>query len=334
MSLESLLKDWTKYRRGAEDGGFYKESYEHQWGMAIDLNKCIGCNACSVACYAENNLPVVGEGRFSKGQAMHWMRIERYWDEPELKPYQVNASSNVDSWIDTHPNAPRTTEKRSAPSSLFETWVDNGGNTAFNAQQEDYALFGGSFIPMLCQQCHAATCEPVCPVAATYHTPDGLNAQVYNRCIGSRYCSNNCPYRLRYFNFFSYYPGSEHSSWPEPLHLQLNPDLAVRDKGVMEKCTFCIQRIRAAKDTAKLEDRKVKDGEFTTACAQTCPTGAIVFGDMQDEESAVRKLWQWHQVKQGVTKQQKENAQLRGYRVLEGLNTDPSIMYLERVRAV
>ena len=133
------------------------------------------------------------------------MRVERYWDEPQL------GEDNV----------------------------------------RDYQYHGASFVPTNCQQCNAATCEPVCPVAATYHTPDGLNAQVYNRCIGSRYCSNNCPYRLRYFNFYSYYE----SSWPAPLHLQLNPDLSVRNKGVMEKCTFCVQRIRATKDKAKMADR-------------------------------------------------------------------------------
>ncbi len=290
MSLKNILSDWGKYRKGREEGGFH--DYEHMWGMAIDLNKCIGCNACSVACYAENNLAVVGEEKFSKGQGMHWMRIERYWDEPELGEDRVKK---------------------------------------FNHH-------GASFIPMLCQQCNAATCEPVCPVAATYHTPDGLNAQVYNRCIGSRYCSNNCPYRLRYFNFYSYYE----DSWPEPLQMQLNPDLSVRDKGVMEKCTFCVQRIRSAKDKAKMENRKVRDGEFQTACAQTCPTGAIVFGDLLTlhtpgggvGETRVANLWREHQVELGKTRQEKQNPEVRGYRVLEGLNTDPCIMYLERVREV
>lgn len=274
MSLENLLSNWSQYRKGHEEGGFH--DYEHRWGMAIDLDICIGCNACSTACYAENNLAVVGKERFEKGQAMHWLRIERYWDQNELE----------------HPEQ------------------------------------GASFLPMMCQQCDAATCEPVCPVAATYHTPDGLNAQVYNRCIGSRYCSNNCPFRVRYFNFYSYYE----DSWPEPLNMQLNPDLTVRDKGVMEKCTYCVQRIRVAKDKAKMEDRPVKDGEFTTACAQACPTNAIVFGDYQDENSQVAKLWKKYQVKRRLTKQHKDNPDLRGYRIFEELNVDPSTMYLERVR--
>ena len=289
MSFKNILEDWSRYRRGREEGGFHK--YEHKWGMAIDLNKCIGCNACAVACYAENNLAVVGQQRFAKHQAMHWMRIERYWDEPQLD--------------------------KVLPAS-------------------DYQEKGASFLPMNCQQCMSATCEPVCPVEATYHTPDGLNAQVYNRCIGSRYCSNNCPYRLRYFNFWSYYD----VSWPAPLHLQLNPDLTVRDKGVMEKCTFCVQRIRAAKDKAKMEDRKLGDFEFQTACQQTCPTTAIVFGDLMDPESKVSKLWAAYEVKLNevelgeVKPYEKENPDLRGYRVLEELNTDPKIMFLERVREV
>lgn len=274
MSLSNILNNWSDYRKGAEEGGHHK--YEHKWALAINLDLCIGCNACSTACYAENNLAVVGKEKFEKGQAMHWLRVERYWDQAE----------------------------------------------------KEFPEQGASFLPMMCQQCNSATCEPVCPVAATYHTPDGLNAQVYNRCIGSRYCSNNCPFRVRYFNFYSYYE----SSWPEPLNMQLNPDLTVRDKGVMEKCTFCVQRIRTAKDKAKMEDRSVIDGEFQTACAQACPTSAITFGDSMDENSQVSKLWEKHEVKMGPYKQNKNNPQKRGYRIFEELNVDPSVMYLERVR--
>lgn len=283
MSLENVFSNWSRYRKGHEEGGYHE--YQHLWSMVVDLNKCIGCNACSVACYAENNLAVVGKERFDKGQAMHWLRVERYWDEPNLNP--------------------------------------NGMSTEFNDK-------GGSFLPMMCQQCQAATCEPVCPVAATYHTPDGLNAQVYNRCIGSRYCSNNCPFRLRYFNFYSHYE----SSWPEPLNLQLNPDITVRDKGVMEKCTFCVQRIRSAKDTARREGRKVRDGDVKPACVQGCPTSALVFGDLLDKESQVAKLWAQHEVELGKTQQHKHNPDKRGYRVFERLNTDPKVLYLERVREV
>src|SRR5271169_7166087 len=194
MSVSNLLENWSKFRhthpvedKGRPDWEAYPS--EIKWAMAIDLDVCTGCNACSVACYAENNLPVVGKEKYAHGQEMHWMRIERYWGE------------------------------------------DNG---------EFVADGGAQFLPMLCQQCEAAPCETVCPVGATNHTEDGLNSQIYNRCIGSRYCSANCPYKVRYFNWYNY-PEQE-GAWPEPMNQQLNPDLTVRTKGVMEKCTFCKQR--------------------------------------------------------------------------------------------
>ncbi len=164
------------------------------------------------------------------------------------------------------------------------------------------------FLPMMCQHCGDAPCEPVCPVFATYHNPEGLNIQVYNRCVGTRYCQNNCPYRVRAFDYFDY-------DFPEPLNLQLNPDVTVRTKGVMEKCTFCSQRIREAKDRAQDEKRLVQDGEITPACAQTCPTGAIVFGDLNDKNSKVSQLAR----------------QKRSYGVLEELNTKPAVSYLRKV---
>ncbi len=276
MSLKNIIENWSHFRRGAEQGGHH--DYEHRWTMAIDLDKCTGCNACSTACYAENNLATVGKEKFDKGQAMHWMRVERYWDEAD----------------------------------------------------KEYPDSGASFIPMMCQQCGAATCEPVCPVAATYHTPDGLNAQVYNRCIGSRYCGTNCPFRVRYFNFYSYYQ----SAWPEPLNYQLNPDVSVRDKGVMEKCTFCVQRIRSAKNTAKMEDREVADGDVVPACVQACPSTAIIFGDTLDENSEISSVWKKYQVKRYVTEQKKNDPEKRGYRIFEELGVDPSVMYLERKRDI
>ena len=175
---------------------------------------------------------------------------------------------------------------------------------------------GAVVTPMLCQQCGNAPCEPVCPVYAAYHTADGLNGQVYNRCVGTRYCSNNCPYKVRYFNWFNYAePGGEWESWPDPLNMLLNPDVTVREKGVMEKCTFCVQRIRAAQNRARLEDRGVQDGEITPACAQACPSEAIVFGDLHDRSSRVAALAR----------------DPRGYHVLESRNTKPAITYLARV---
>jgi len=172
--------------------------------------------------------------------------------------------------------------------------------------------------PMLCQQCGNAPCEPVCPVYAAYHTPDGLNGQVYNRCVGTRYCSNNCPYKVRYFNWYNYAEREgAYEAWPEPLSMLLNPDVTVREKGVMEKCTFCVQRIRGAQNQARLEDRNVRDGDIVTACQQTCPSDAIVFGDLNDRRSLVYQL----------------AGNPRGYHVLAGLNTKPAITYLARVVA-
>ena len=172
--------------------------------------------------------------------------------------------------------------------------------------------------PMLCQQCGNAPCEPVCPVYAAYHTPDGLNGQVYNRCVGTRYCSNNCPYKVRYFNWYNYAErDGAYEAWPEPLSMLLNPDVTVREKGVMEKCTFCVQRIRGAQNRARLEDRNVRDGDIVTACQQSCPSDAIVFGDLNDHGSRVFEL----------------AGNPRGYHVLAGLNTKPAITYLARVVA-
>jgi anaerobic selenocysteine-containing dehydrogenase/Fe-S-cluster-containing dehydrogenase component len=253
------IKGWSESRERSTRYGNYQADHP-RWGMAIDLAKCTGCQACVTACYAENNIPTVGEGEIRKGREMTWMRIERYWEGGD------------------EPNQP--------PSARF--------------------------VPMLCQHCTNAPCEPVCPVYAAYHTPDGLNGQVYNRCVGTRYCANNCPYKVRYFNWYKY----NEEAWPAPLHLQLNPDVTVRARGVMEKCTFCIQRIRGAQNNARMENRDIQDGEFTTACAQACPSDAIVFGNAADPNSKVAQL--------------KQNP--RGYRVLEDLDTRSAITYLAKVQ--
>ena len=235
---------------------------EHpQWGMTIDLARCTGCSACVTACYAENNIPTVGETEVLRGREMSWMRIERYYE----------------GGADGEPLETR-------------------------------------FVPMLCQHCANAPCEPVCPVYAAYHTPDGLNGQVYNRCVGTRYCSNNCPFKVRYFNWYAY----NKRAFPEPLNLQLNPDVTVRARGVMEKCTFCVQRIRGAQNTAKLEDRNLRDGDVVSACAQACPSSAITFGDRMDPASRVTL----------------SAADPRGYHVFEEINVRPSITYLAKVSNV
>ena len=230
----------------------------HRWGMAIDLNSCNGCNACVTACYAENNVPVLGADKMVRGRTMSWLRIERF------------------------------VEEQPAP--------DGGGRV------------DSRFLPMLCQHCDHAPCESVCPVYATYHSEEGLNAQIYNRCVGTRYCSNNCPYKVRRFNWWE-------PEFPEPLNLQLNPDVTVRSAGVMEKCTFCVQRIQEGKDQARDEDRPVQDGDVTPACAQTCPAQAIVFGDLNDPQSRVSQL----------------SAADRGYHALGVLNTRPAVTYLKKV---
>ncbi len=287
MSVSNLLENWSKFRHNHPVEDKDRPDWEAypsdiKWAMAIDLDACTGCNACSVACYAENNLPVVGKEKYAHGQEMHWMRIERYWGESNGE-YQVDQ--------------------------------------------------GAQFLPMMCQHCEAAPCETVCPVGATNHTEDGLNSQIYNRCIGSRYCSANCPFKVRYFNWYNY-PEQE-NAWPAPLPMQLNPDLTVRTKGVMEKCTFCKQRTYAARNQAKSEGRDVRDGEVQTACQQACPSGAISFGNLHDPESRVAKQWAQQKVeiaKERQAKDEEKDNKLRGYRILEELRPYPSVMYLERVR--
>jgi molybdopterin-containing oxidoreductase family iron-sulfur binding subunit len=241
-------------KRAGKQTPVYHDPYK--WEMIIDLDRCTGCSACAAACYAENNIPLVGKDRSNVGREMSWLRIERY----------------------------------------FETNKQTG-------RLETY------YTPQMCQQCDNAGCEPVCPVVATYQTPEGLNAMIYNRCVGTRYCSNNCVYKQRRFNWRDY-------QFPSPLHLQLNPAVSVRSKGVMEKCTFCHHRIREMKDLAKDRGRDVNDGEIQTACQQACPADAITFGNIMDKDSKIRQI--------------KEKSR-RKYKQLLEVNFQPAITYLKKV---
>ncbi len=224
----------------------------HRWGMAVDLDRCTGCEACVTACRAENNIPTAGAAEAARGRAMHWIRIERYW-EGEFPDVRIK------------------------------------------------------FRPVLCQQCDNAPCEPVCPTYASHHTAEGLNAQVYNRCIGTRYCANACSYNVRFFNYYN-------PVWEKPLHLQLNPDVSVREVGLMEKCTFCVQRINAGKIAAKAAGQPLRDAEIKPACVQCCPANAMVFGDLNDPESEVSRL----------------SESPRGHKLLEEMGSQPKITYLQR----
>ncbi|MBI2468245.1 MAG: 4Fe-4S dicluster domain-containing protein, partial [Candidatus Rokubacteria bacterium] len=252
---------------------------EHRWGMTVDLDSCIGCQACVVACVAENNVPIVGKPQIDYGRSLHWLRVERWWDHGPAGAAAAHARE-----------------------------VPSGPGLSHAAEAAPGARPQARFLPMLCQHCEIAPCEPVCPVFAAYHTPEGLNAQVYNRCVGTRYCGNNCPYMVRRFNWFRF-------DWPAPMTLALNPDVTVRDRGVMEKCTMCVQRIIAGKDRARDEKRRPRDGEILTACQQTCPTQAITFGDLKDPRSRVSRL----------------SASARGYHVLGELGTRPAVTYLKKV---
>jgi molybdopterin-containing oxidoreductase family iron-sulfur binding subunit len=266
--------------KGLYDPNDVRGMSKRRWAMTIDLARCTGCSACVTACYAENNIPTVGA---------FWQNATYFAD---ARPgFNIERGREM-NWL------------------RLERYFEGNLDGKFGPE------FETRFVPMMCQHCGNAPCEPVCPVYATYHSPDGLNVQVYNRCVGTRYCSNNCPYKVRYFNWFGY--GEEDRkqyAFPEPLNWQLNPDVTVRGKGVMEKCTFCVQRIREAENRAALEHRDVQPDEFTTSCAAACPSRAITFGDAADPNWSVAQLAQ----------------DKRAYHVFEELNTFTAVVYLKKV---
>ena len=265
--------------KGMYDPNHWSGMAKRRWAMTIDLARCTGCAACVSACYAENNIPTVGAD----------------WQVPQVLPDRTGFGANL-------------LRSREMAWIRIERYYEGG--------EDGGADFDTRFVPMMCQQCGNAPCEPVCPVYATYHAPDGLNVQVYNRCVGTRYCSNNCPYKVRYFNWFGYgEPARPQYAFPEPLNWQLNPDVTVRGKGVMEKCTFCVQRIREAENRASAEKRPLKADEFTTACAASCPSRAITFGDAADESWTITQLAK----------------DARAYHVFEELNTYTAVVYLKKI---
>lgn len=258
----------------------------HRWGMSIDLNTCIGCGSCVTACHSENNVPVVGKDEVNRTRAMSWLRIDRYY------------SSDADPAIHGDINQEKDYQAMEVPS--------------------DYPEVG--FMPVMCQHCNHAPCETVCPVAATTHSNEGYNQMTYNRCIGTRYCANNCPYKVRRFNWFNYVGDSKFTdvnpSQDDLARMVLNPDVVVRSRGVMEKCSLCVQRVQAGKLDAKKKGEPVMDGAIQTACSSACPTNAITFGDINDSGSAVRK----------------EAMQERAYHLLEEVGVQPNIWYQTKVR--
>jgi MoCo/4Fe-4S cofactor protein with predicted Tat translocation signal len=263
------------------------EHIGHRWGMTVDLSSCIGCGSCLIACQSENNVPVVGKDEVRRGREMHWLRIDRYFASDEEAA--VGTRKDVDTFS-----------------------YDKAESAALNPKVVH--------MPMMCHHCNHAPCETVCPVAATTHSNEGLNQMAYNRCIGTRYCANNCPYKVRRFNWFnypSYKKFTEFNPAQDDLgRMVLNPDVTVRTRGVMEKCSFCVQRIQATKLVAKKDGRPVKDGEFSSACADACPTNAIIVGDWNDVKSTVRK----------------SSSDNRAYQALEEVGVKPNVWYKVKVR--
>jgi molybdopterin-containing oxidoreductase family iron-sulfur binding subunit len=274
----------------------FDRSIGHHFNLSIDLNACTGCGACVIACHAENNVPVVGKEEVRRSRDMHWLRIDRYYSSEESFE-----GDNV--------------KKESAEGLFGDTGVKN---TLFEMESAAVENPQIAFQPIMCQHCNHAPCETVCPVAATSHSRQGQNHMAYNRCVGTRYCANNCPYKVRRFNWFLYSQNDEFDYFmnDDLGRMVINPDVTVRSRGVMEKCSFCIQRTQKTILDAKRDGREIKDGEFQTACSAACSNGAMVFGDINDKESKVAKL----------------EEDKRMYRLLDSVGTKPNVMYQAKVR--
>lgn len=289
----------------------YDYSKGHHWAMAIDLNACTGCSACIVSCSVENNVPIVGRDEIRRRREMHWLRIDRYYsfEAPAKKDLSLSIVHGGEQTVEVgeHMTQEKVMEAYSA---------DSDNEKAYDYYQNVRVAHQ----PMMCQHCDQAPCETVCPVLATTHSSEGLNQMTYNRCIGTKYCGNNCPYKVRRFNWFRYNENKKFDyHFSNDLgKMVINPDVTVRSRGVMEKCSFCVQRIQSAKLTAKRQNRKMNTDEFTTACAQTCPSNAIVFGDLNDKNSEIAKLYQND----------------RSYHVLEELGVKPSVQYMTKIRNI
>ena len=270
----------------------FDRSIGHHFNLSIDLNACTGCGACVIACHAENNVPVVGKREIRKSRDMHWLRIDRYYSAEETFEADLEKVDNI--------------------SGLGESL------STFGKMEDPSANPQATFQPVMCQHCNHAPCETVCPVAASSHGRQGQNHMAYNRCVGTRYCANNCPYKVRRFNWFLYNKNDEfdYHMNDDLGRMVLNPDVVVRSRGVMEKCSLCIQMTQKTILDAKLEGREIKDGEFQTACTNACGTGALAFGDINDKESEVAHL--------------KEDKRM--YHLLESVGTEPNVMYQVKVR--
>ncbi|RZK25414.1 MAG: 4Fe-4S dicluster domain-containing protein, partial [Flavobacterium sp.] len=278
---------WTSFDR----------SVGHHFNLSVDLNACTGCGACVIACHAENNVPVVGKAEVRKSRDMHWLRIDRYYSSETSFKEDNEKKNNFDG-----------------------LWGEKGSLGGFGQMEIASENPQVAFQPVMCQHCNHAPCETVCPVAATSHGRQGQNHMAYNRCVGTRYCANNCPYKVRRFNWFLYNKNNEfdYHMNDDLGRMVLNPDVNVRSRGVMEKCSMCIQMTQLTILTAKREGRPIKDGEFQTACSAACSSGAMIFGDVNDKESKVAQLLEDD----------------RMYHLLEHVGTKPNVQYHVKVRNI